>query len=163
RPLAPMARRKRRTMRSWVSAGLPALAVPGKRLSTGDTALALGRGPPPRPISPKAPPPPPPPPPPLPPSRPAHRRAPPPPPADPPGDPRPRRALGLEAEGRELGDEVGGGHAAQMGEEHTLGDAPLGEPGGQRVQRRLAKGRALDAAERVVVGEEVQEGEGLKV
>ena len=50
-----------------------------------------------------------------------------------------------------------------MREEHALDDPPLGEPGGEGVEGGLAQGGPLDAAEGVVIGEEVEIGEGFEI
>ena len=75
----------------------------------------------------------------------------------------PLHPLRLEPEVGKLRDEVGSGHATEMREEHALGDPSLGKARGESVEGGLAEGGALDATESVVIGEEVEMGEGFEI
>ena len=79
------------------------------------------------------------------------------------GDDRPLDALDLEAQVRELRDQIGPADPAQVGEEGVLDDRAVDQGVAQRIQGVERELGALDPAQDVVVGEPVEVREGIHV
>ena len=78
-------------------------------------------------------------------------------------DDRPLGAFNLQEQVGELGGQLAVGHRAEVGEQHAVDESAACDCFGQEIEHGGRQLRPLDAPQRPVIGEAVEEREGLHV